>query len=87
MAKTYAEVLADIKAQFGIADDVIDKKLQRLIEATNGAPLVEDILRLLQQQIQPANIIANLTGYATELADLINTGKSVPKKNRSALGG
>jgi len=85
MAKTYAEALAEIKAQYGIASDLIDKKLERLITASDGAPLAGDILALIQSQITPANVGFRLGEVASELASLIKSGKSVPKKNRSAL--
>lgn len=81
----YTKELAAIKEAWGIVGNQIDIKLERLLTATNGNPTVEAITAVLKNAIGPSQIDFALVRVAADIRDLVATGKSIPKKNRSAL--
>ena len=82
---SYEKELAEIKAAWGITSDLFDAKLQRLVDAADGNPEVQAIADLVGRSFGPDSPALVLAKVAAELKSLIATGKSVPRKNRSAL--
>jgi hypothetical protein len=84
-AKTWQDWLAEVKAGWGISGDEIDKKLAKLLIASDNDPQVEELARLVRSFTTPASMELAILTAVTEWKELIATGKSVVKKNRSAL--
>lgn len=74
--------LDEFKAAWGITGDLIDRKLDRLIQATGGLVPLDQLQSMVRGLLQPSNIEFAVTKALEEVASAFASGKSVIRKGR-----